>query len=395
MTIIEFYNLCLKYNKSINPAAATAQCVHETRYGGKDFSSSLWTKAFNPAGIKTLSGWKGSYIDGNTWEQNKDGSIVKGKRTFLKFNSPEDGVKGYVDKIQQNYPSCTDNIDNMFGYFAALMNGKYGAWATDQSYLKSICNSLIRIAPTIFGDEWKNKLNTALKYAHNNKRISDSQYTMFNNLVNPTNNTAVASSTKKKLIVVLDPGHGFYPNCNYGDSGAVSVTKKMYEMDIASSYCKALKEEIGDRATVILTRNDRHQLAKDKSTDLKARCDLANKNNATVFVSIHCNSAGTSQASGFEAFTSVGKTRSDTLCDKIYTAWKATFPNMKIRRGNTSYGQGKEDNLYVVKNTNCPAVLVELGFISNKNEESLILSTDYKNKAVKLLAKAILDFIDA
>lgn len=189
-------------------------------------------------------------------------------------------------------------------------------------------------------------------------------------------------------VVVIDPGHG------KPDVGAVGYSKKTYEMDINLKIAKKLKSILDDAGyKAILTRDTQSQKYTDKTKDLQYRCDIANDNNASVFISIHCNSSSSPKSSGFEAYTSKGKTRADILCDIIYDMWKAAFPDMKIRKGNLDYTEGKESNLYVLKHTKAPAVLVELGFINNEDEEKLLNSDIFYNKAPSVLASAIEKFL--
>lgn len=394
MTNKEFFDLISKYKKTVNPLGATAQCSHETRYKGVDWNSDLWKKANNPAGIKTLNGWKGSYINSDTWEQSSDGTVSSGSKQFLKFNSVEDGIAGYVDKVKQNYPKATESVDNVWGYLYGIMNGKYGPWATDLSYFDKLVDSVIRVAPECLGDDiWKSKLDSALTYAIKNKRITDKEANIIKSkldIKNPVIEDNKDTSTKKLkgFKIVIDPGHG------KPDSGAVGYSKKIYEMNVVLSVAKKLDSILkANGADVKLTRDIEYQQYSNKSKDLQYRCDVSNNFNANVFLSIHCNSSSDSNSNGFEAYTSPGQTKADKLCDIIYKLWEKAFPDMRMRKGNLKYTVGKESNLYVLKHTKAPAVLVELGFINNKNEEQMLNSEDFQNKAAKVLEEAIIEFL--
>lgn len=189
-------------------------------------------------------------------------------------------------------------------------------------------------------------------------------------------------------IVVIDPGHG------KPDTGAVGYSRTTYEMDVNLKVAKLLRTKLDENGlTVILTRDIQSQKYSDKKKDLQYRCDVANDNNADVFLSIHCNSSSNPSSNGFEAYTSKGETKADTLCDIIYDMWKAAFPDMKIRKGNLDYTEGKESNLYVLKHTKAPAVLVELGFINNEKEEKMLNSDEFVSKASGVLAAAIEKFL--
>lgn len=171
MTNGEFFKLVLEHKQYVNPLGATAQCAHETKYKGKYWNSDLWIRANNPAGIKTLKNWTGKYIDVVTWEQYSDSNIAKVPRQFLKFDTIEAGVNGYVDKIRENYPLAVKSVNNIWGYFHGIMNGRYGPWATDKKYFDKLVNSAIDVAECCLGNNWKSRLNSAFEYAITNKLI--------------------------------------------------------------------------------------------------------------------------------------------------------------------------------------------------------------------------------
>jgi len=65
---------------------------------------------------------------------------------------------------------------------------------------------------------------------------------------------------------------------------------------------------------------------------------------------------------------------------------------VKWRTDNTDKDEDKEENFYVLKNTNCPAILCELGFHTNKEECLKMLTTEWKNKVVLSIVYAIKKF---
>lgn len=399
MTNLEFFELITKYKNKVNPLGATAQCSHETRYRGIDWNSNLWKKANNPAGIKSLKGWTGDYINSSTWEQNSDGTTITDSRRFLKFDTVEDGIKGYVKKIEQNYPLCVASVDNIWGYLHGLFGPPY-KWATDKNYFNKLVDSVIRISPVCLGNGWEQRLYNAYQYAVSKNRLSNEEsHIVIGKLKQLSNiifdeNTIISgdimdASLKDKRIVI-DPGHGL------PDSGAVGFSRESYEMDITLAVAKKLRDVLVDLgADVKMTREDKSQQYENKAKDLQNRCDISNNFDANAFLSIHCNSATNCSASGFEAFTSPGQTKADKLCNIIYQLWEQNFPDMKIRRGNLKYTIGKEENLYVLKHTKAPAVLVELGFISNSKEEKLLLSDEFQTTAAKTLSDALVKFLAA
>lgn len=175
MTNEEFFRLVSEHKQYVNPLGATAQCAHETKYKGKYWNSDLWIRANNPAGIKTLKNWTGKYIDVVTWEQYSDSNIAKVPRQFLKFDTVEAGVNGYVNKVRENYPSAVKSANNVWGYLHGIMHGKYGSWATDRKYFEKLVDSVMDIAGDCLGDSWKSRLNGAFEYSIANKLIDETE----------------------------------------------------------------------------------------------------------------------------------------------------------------------------------------------------------------------------
>lgn len=114
-----------------------------------------------------------------------------------------------------------------------------------------------------------------------------------------------------------------------------------------------------------------------QSDSLKDICTTSNSWGADLFISIHCNSAENKNAQGTETFCFARKSTGERLASCI----QAKIVN---RLGTVDRGV-KTAEFYVLKNTDCPAVLVETAFISNQEDEALL--ADEKNVAyfLKLL----------
>lgn len=174
MTTVQFYKLALKH-RHINPFAVTVQSACETGY----WSSDLWEKGYNGAGLKASSEWLNSgkpYITKNSVE-SRNGIYSKETSKFRKYRSPEEFLRDYARKIRCDYPRCIRNHSNIWGYFAGLYAGRKGKWATDHKYYEKLTVKAIKLAPEIYGYKWKQKLikdfRTALRrnYIENWQRI--------------------------------------------------------------------------------------------------------------------------------------------------------------------------------------------------------------------------------
>ena len=135
-----------------------------------------------------------------------------------------------------------------------------------------------------------------------------------------------------------------------------------------------------------------------------------------IYVSIHVNAAGADgkwhTAGGFSVYTSPGRTKSDILAEYIYNRARSNLTSytmlmeqgkklgyydskQKPIRTDTSDGDhDMEANFYVLRATNCPAVLVECMFQDNKSDVEYLLSDEGKHEIVRTLLEGILDYIE-
>lgn len=183
-------------------------------------------------------------------------------------------------------------------------------------------------------------------------------------------------------IIAIDPGHG---GNDAGAIGPTGVMEKTVTLNVALELRRLLEAE---GATVIMTRDsDTTVSAKGaKASDIEelgARCDVGNRVGAHIFISIHADSFTRPEARGTTGYYySKGSGAGQKLADCIRR-------NLVEQLGTPSRGT-QPCNFYVVKNTDMPATLIELGFISNKDEEKLLASPEGVRKA----AQGILDGIE-
>lgn len=184
----------------------------------------------------------------------------------------------------------------------------------------------------------------------------------------------VVAKTKNDFhgrVIVLDPGHGGY------DPGAMrnNVMEKNITMSIAKLIERNLKAQ---GATVIMTRTD------DKFVSLEDRVILSNNKKPDIFVSVHINSSENATAHGIE--THYFKDDSLELAKSIHQA-------MTTEIEETNRGILKS-RFYVIRHTNQPSVLLELGFISNDDERNLLLLPQQQEKFAKAIADGINNYFE-
>lgn len=167
-------------------------------------------------------------------------------------------------------------------------------------------------------------------------------------------------------VIVVDPGHGGH------NPGAVS--NGVQETDINLSISLLLRDKLlKEGAKVIMTRQSDKAVASNNSTlgqELQARVDIAEKNNADLFISIHSNSNPDKSIAG--AMTFYPKDRSSQLALEVQKA-------LIEQTGAVDKGVASA-TFYVLRNTTMPSILVETGFVTNAQEALRLNDNSYQNK---------------
>lgn len=188
--------------------------------------------------------------------------------------------------------------------------------------------------------------------------------------------TAAPSSAK---LIILDPGHGGT------DSGAVGKLdgKAIYEKDLTLSIAKQVRDILKNRGyNVELTREN------DVLLSLSEPPKQANERNAALFVSIHINSAEATEAYGTEVYYSL-ENNGDTYGTTSEVLAKRVLNEMLYNMESKNRGV-KTANHAVTRRCNMPAVLAEVGFISNEDELRKMCSSSYQQKVAVGIADGII-----
>ena len=166
-------------------------------------------------------------------------------------------------------------------------------------------------------------------------------------------------------LIVVDAGHGG------PDSGARSPDKKTREKDLTLKIATKLASALAaEGATVIMTRKT------DVLIPLKERPEIANRNEADFFISCHINSNERSNSSsGTITFYHANEGPSILLAESIQTELKKTskMPGMGVWSDQKIYDNG----FAVLRYAKMPAVLLELGFINNRNDRARMTSESF------------------
>ena len=216
---------------------------------------------------------------------------------------------------------------------------------------------------------------------------------------------------------MIDPGHGGK------DPGALSrngYQEKVVNLDVAKRVRKILEE---NGVKVIMTRD------KDEFITLPERTEIASRSRADLFVSIHANSSPARSVFGLETYWLRELSAQDKKEDQRVDNHRLMFKHLAMRKDSKDLDQmlsemmylykqseaqafassaaknvteltrtknlgRKQARFFVLRNTLIPAVLVEVGFMTNRREEKNLKLTAYRQKIAEGLAKTILDYLN-
>ncbi len=180
------------------------------------------------------------------------------------------------------------------------------------------------------------------------------------------------SWTLGNRVVVIDAGHGGV------DPGAVGKSKVL-EKDVTLAVSKRLQVlvEQGGAKTIMVREDDSdlgtaQGLLKRKREDLAQRIQLAMDVQAEVYLSIHANSFPDPKLTGAQTFYHSDSPEGKLLAQSIQKELNSMTQGKRVAKGN--------QDIYVLKKARQAAVTVELGFLSNLEEEQLLTTPEYQEK---------------
>lgn len=187
----------------------------------------------------------------------------------------------------------------------------------------------------------------------------------------PTKQNTKSSDTAFK--VVIDPGHGGEDN---GATGASGQFEKNFTLSLSKKVQKLLEDE--PQIEVLMTRTDDSFLSQES----RYRPKYANKQNADVFLSIHGNTFSDPEVSGTETFYYHKHSRQLAQIIQKHVVEATEFRDRGI----------KKEELFVVKDTNMPAALIEVGYMTNPQEESKMWTDEFQSRVATSIVKGIKEY---
>ena len=188
----------------------------------------------------------------------------------------------------------------------------------------------------------------------------------------PTPSPTPLPPRQGRILVMIDPGHGGR------DPGAIGIGG-LREKDINITVSRRVQDQLEAQGIqVVMTRSD------DRAVSLQGRVDLAERANATVFVSIHANAISLSrpEVNGLETYYySSGLTLARTIHSRILQ--NVDMADRGVRRAR----------FYVLRNTSMPAVLVETGFVTGRDDAARFRNPAAVQQIADSIAQGIIDYV--
>lgn len=197
-----------------------------------------------------------------------------------------------------------------------------------------------------------------------------------------------ATQAQSRPCVVLDAGHGGI------DPGKIAINGEL-EKDINLAIAKKVKKYLeAQDVQVVMTRENGEGLYKEddsnkKIVDMKNRLQIIEQNQPLLAVSIHQNSYTTESVSGMQVFyyrdSLSSKEAAAIMQEQLVKTMKPE--KERVPKDNTTY--------YLLKKTSVPMLIVECGFLSNRNEADLLTTKAYQDRIAWAIHLGILRYIGA
>jgi N-acetylmuramoyl-L-alanine amidase len=179
-------------------------------------------------------------------------------------------------------------------------------------------------------------------------------------------------------IIVLDPGHGG------NNDGAVHFGVR--EADVNLAVGLKLRDKLADfGATVIMTRTTDCSVASSYASsadELRARVDVAADHDADVFVSLHANAHPKEETAGAISFYPAGRPNELAKAIQAGLAGEVGMVDKGVRPAN----------FYVLRNSDIPAALIEIGFLTNQAEAAHLAEGNYQSRVAEGICKGLLSY---
>ncbi len=195
------------------------------------------------------------------------------------------------------------------------------------------------------------------------------------------------------VTVCVDPGHqgvelyakepmgpglsGYHKTSN---GQAQGVATRRYESVVVLEVGKKLRNALlQEGATVVMTREDQETPVKNVR-----RAEIANESGSHVFIRLHCDNSGNKKARGIFVYIPLSSTYAKAVADKdTYHEYGEILLKAMQKATGVTKGTVRQNNSYVASNwATMPTFLIEMGFMSNEEDDILVSTPDFQEKII-------------
>ncbi|HOJ35088.1 MAG TPA: N-acetylmuramoyl-L-alanine amidase [Clostridiales bacterium] len=191
--------------------------------------------------------------------------------------------------------------------------------------------------------------------------------------------------TLSGMTIMLDPGHG-----GKKDPGTFTVYPNLYEKEINMKLALIMKRELEAKgAKVIFTRTQDVYLARED------RALFAKQKNPDLYVSIHCDGSTSSSLSGTHSFyyRAFSKPLAESIHKELVSAYRNTIYAPDTKAWQSADRGVKFKPFNVTRIEECPAVLIEFGFLTNASDCNVLINPQYQEVLAKAAVKGIENYV--
>ena len=174
--------------------------------------------------------------------------------------------------------------------------------------------------------------------------------------------------------------------------GAIGVSTGQKESELNLKVSQMLEQELTKKGyNVIMTRTE-----ENVNMSNSERAQIANNANATAFIRIHANSADSSSAKGVLTMCQTSQNKyNGNLADKSYSLSKSIVDNVAKTTNTQNRGVTRTDDMSGINWGKVPATIVEMGFLSNSDEDKLLADENYQKKIVNGIINGLEEYLNS
>jgi N-acetylmuramoyl-L-alanine amidase len=195
---------------------------------------------------------------------------------------------------------------------------------------------------------------------------------------------------RQKKVIVIDPGHGGEDGGAIGINGTLEKDLNLLISDDLSELFQFAGYEVIPTRTedIMLYDKNANHIGRKKILDLAARLEIAKNATPDLFVGIHMNSFPQEKYSGLTVYYSDKAQESSLVAEALHQDVRSYLQpdnNREIKSGR---------NIYLLERASYPAILVECGFLSNRQECELLSTEEYRQKLTFVIFSSLASFLE-